>query len=526
MIELENASEHWRGDGHIEAREKCPLVDLIHLSQALYRKYTRDGVRRPLLDSPHQRTTTERWQTLENHTAAQWSWRCGAIVDRGLPELGRRLIRVDFNSAPFRGAHWKLTLGATTGYFSDGFSLGVVGMAMIAANAQLALSPYWEGMLGAGSLAGLFLGAILSGPLIDRVGRRPIYCYNMIAFSALSAIQFLVASREQLLILRMVLGVLLGSDYVVCKTLLVEFMPSAHRGRVLSSMGISWAVGYALGYLVGFLVQGQGPDAWRWILASSALPALVTIPLRWNTSESPLWLALNGRMIEAQVIAEKLLGKGCDLSAWWPKAQSAPKWRVLFSVNHRRITLLAISMYTCLVVPYFAVSTFIPLVMAALHVQGSVQAGLIYIACLLAGSILGFLVVDRFSRRQFVIGSFLVTSAALAVAAISAFQSSLLVVISFGKFSCVLSAAQAQVFVYLPELFPTVLRGSGLGLAVAASRVAVAIGTFLMPVCVARFGVRPALYICIATLIAGAVVAYAWAPETLNMRLNEQGGGR
>jgi putative MFS transporter len=221
----------------------------------------------------------------------------GALERDVGPERGVSLV--DFEDAPFRWVHWKLAIGATTGYFSDGYTLGVVGIALAGAQSQLALSPGWLGALGSGSLAGLLVGALFCGPAADRLGRRPIFAYNMLAFVVLSLLQLWVRSAAQLLAIRFLLGVVLGADYVVVKALLAEFMPRLTRGRALSSMGVAWALGYALAYVAGFSVQNTHPGAWRVVLASSAIPALISIPLRLSARESPLWLSLRGRREEA-----------------------------------------------------------------------------------------------------------------------------------------------------------------------------------------------------------------------------------
>jgi MFS transporter, putative metabolite transport protein len=148
--------------------------------------------------------------------------------------VSARLSLVPFEDAPFQRAHWKLVSGATAGYISDGYTLGVVGIALAAAQSQLALSAAWLGALGAGSLAGLFLGALASGAGADRCGRRPIYAYNMVAFVGLSVLQLWIDSAAQLWVLRFLLGLVLGTDYVVCKALLVECIPRLNRGRALS----------------------------------------------------------------------------------------------------------------------------------------------------------------------------------------------------------------------------------------------------------------------------------------------------
>lgn len=421
------------------------------------------------------------------------------------------MSEVAFEDAPFQLAHWKVATGATAGYVSDGYTLGVVGIALVSAQAQLALTPAWLGALGGASLVGLFLGALVSGSIADRYGRRAIYAYNMLGFVGLSLLQLWVHTATQLLVLRFLLGLVLGTDYVVCKVLLAEFMPRVGRGRALSMMGVSWAVGYALAYVAGFLLQGTSPEAWRWILASSAIPALLSLPLRLVAPESPLWLTLVGREAEARLIIDRWLGEGYGLPRV-PTRTTAVAWSQLFTRNYRLGTFVASTVFFCLVVPYFAVSTFIPQVMAALHVAGNEVAGLIYIMGLLLGSVAGFVVVDWFPRRVFVIGSFVITGVALLISA--SVSATALVVLAFAVFSCVLSAAQAQVYVYLPELFPTAVRASGLGIAVAVSRIGAAAGTSLLPLCVTHLGIHVALDICIVTLLSGAVVAYRWAPET------------
>jgi putative MFS transporter len=422
------------------------------------------------------------------------------------------LSGIAFEDAPFQRAHWKVATGATAGYVSDGYTLGVVGIALAGAQAQLSLTPAWLGALGGASLAGLFLGALVTGSIADRHGRRAIFAYNMLGFIGLSLLQLWVQTAAQLLLIRFLLGLVLGTDYVVCKVLLAEFMPRVGRGRALSMMGVSWAAGYALAYVAGFLLEGTSPEAWRWILASSAAPALISLPLRLAAPESPLWLTLVGREAEARRIIDLWLGEGYLLPR--PPERVAASWGQLLTRQYRLGTFVASTVFFCLVVPYFAVSTFIPQVMAALHVTGNDVAGLIYILGLLLGSVAGFVAVDWFPRRVFVIGSFVITGAALLVCVTVSDLSAVWVVVAFAVFSCVLSAAQAQVYVYLPELFPTAVRASGLGVAVAASRIGAAAGTSLLPLCVTRFGIHVALDICVATLLCGAVVAYLWAPET------------
>ncbi|WP_253209342.1 MFS transporter [Streptomyces niphimycinicus] len=68
--------------------------------------------------------------------------------------------------------------------------------------------------------------------------------------------------------------------------------------------------------------------------------------------------------------------------------------------------------------------------------------------------------------------------------------------------------------VYPAELFPTALRGSGVGFLNGTSRVASAIGTFVLPVSLSHFGAGWSMGWMALVLLLGTVVSVAWAPET------------
>jgi MFS transporter, putative metabolite transport protein len=404
--------------------------------------------------------------------------------------------------------------------FADGFGLGIIGIALSLAAPQLALTSIWLGLLGGASLAGLFLGALLTGPVADHLGRRLIFATNMLVAASLSVLQFAVSTGAELLILRLAIGFVLGTDYVVSKTLLVEFIPRRFRGRVLGTLSVAWAGGYACAYAVGFALLDRGAGSWRWMLLTSALPCLLVAPLRITMPESPLWL-LKHRQSEraARIVAARF---GADILLPEP-AVAAPgggRWRQLFSARWRVRTLVGCVFFTCQVIPYFALGTFVTQVMAALHLAGGYVGGLIYNVSLLLGAIAGLIIVDRVSRRAFLIGSF--ASGALTLLILSAWPGAPapLIVLLFAMFAGVISAASNLVYVYLPELYPTDLRASGIGLAIAASRLGSAVSTFLLPVIVEANGPRSALAACVAVLVIGWAVCQRWAPETRNLSLS------
>jgi MFS transporter, putative metabolite transport protein len=425
----------------------------------------------------------------------------------------------DFDELPLRRFHLRIAFACTGGVFADGFGIGIIGIALAGASPQLGLGPLWQGALGGASLAGLLVGALLAGPAADRYGRRGIFLANMPLAAACCALQFLVSSAGELLLLRLAIGFLLGTDYVVSKPMLTEFIPRRFRGRVLSVLSVAWAGGYACAYASGFILRDLGTDAWRWMLLSSAIPCLLMAPARLTIPESPLWLLRRGLSERAQRSAARL---GTDVRLpVLPNERARPRaaWRELFAPRWRRHTLVGCCFFTCQVIPYFAVGTFVPQLLAALHLEGAYFGGLVYNAALLAGAIGGVLTIDRMPRRTFLVGSFVLCALSTLLLTVWLAPPRAVTVGLFAVFAGVLSAASNLVYVYLPELFPTDLRASGIGLAIACSRVGSAASTFALPVLLRGYGVHAALGACLAVLCLGAWVCYAWAPETRYLRL-------
>lgn len=427
----------------------------------------------------------------------------------------------EYDEAPLRLFHLRVAAASSAGAFSDGFALGIIGIALAGAAPQLGLGLLWIGLLGGASLAGLFAGALLTGPAADRFGRRPIFAYNMAMLAFLSLLQFFARSAGQLLVLRLAIGFVIGTDYPVNNSLLIEFTPRRVRGRVLSLLSVAWAAGYACAYAVGFALTGVGVEPWRWMLLSSAVPCLLVLPLRVTLPESPLWLTNNGYGDRAAFIVHQKLGANVSPPLATPAAATGRgRWRRLFAPGCRRNTLVGCTFFTCLVIPYFAVGTFVAQVMTAMHLESNYVGGLIYNVALLGGAIVGLGVVDRFSRRTLLVGTLGIASATMLVLTLWTDIPAVALVALFAVFACVLSAASNLVFMYVPELFSTDLRASGVGLVIAVSRIGSAISTFLLPIVVALYGIRTALGACVAVLAIGAAACQRWAPETAQLRLD------
>ncbi|WP_340138155.1 MFS transporter, partial [Priestia megaterium] len=141
-----------------------------------------------------------------------------------------------------------LTFGSN---FTDGYALGIIGIALALIGPEMKLNSMWEGLIGSSALIGLFLGSLVLGGLSDRVGRQKIYLFNFLVVAIASVLQLFVNGPVELFILRLIIGFALGGDYAVGSTLLAEFAPRKYRGILLASLNVLWTVGYVAATIVG-----------------------------------------------------------------------------------------------------------------------------------------------------------------------------------------------------------------------------------------------------------------------------------
>ncbi|MEH7479726.1 MFS transporter [Neobacillus drentensis] len=426
------------------------------------------------------------------------------------------------DDAPLNKFHLRITALTFGSNFSDGFALGIIGMALSLLGPEMKLGPIWEGLIGSSALIGLFFGSLFLGGLSDRIGRQKIYLANFLIITIASALQFFVNDPWTLFILRLLIGIALGGDYAVGSTLLAEFAPRKYRGLLLSSLNVLWTVGYVVSNLVGFYLQKSGTDSWRWMLVSAAIPAFIVLILRIGTPESPLWLIKMGRVEEARAIVRKYIGPNAIIDETIKEnTKTAFRTVDLFSKHLWKRTTFGSLFYLCQVVPYFAIYTFLPTILSKLGFEETFSIDMQLNIFLLVGSIVGVWCTEKLSRRNFTISTFIILTISLFLLSVLPKDSQTLAIIIFATFTFIMSAASNLTLVYPAELFPTEIRGTGVGVTTAVSRIGSAIGTFLLPVSVSSWGMGPSMIAMSVILFIGTIVSIAWAPETKYLSISD-----
>ncbi|KES20227.1 MFS transporter [Pseudomonas sp. AAC] len=426
---------------------------------------------------------------------------------------------------PLNGFHQLLTIRSGGGSFVDGYVLSIIGVSMVQMTAALGLSTLWQGMIAAAALIGIFFGGFIGGWLTDHFGRKRIFFVGPVLFILSSLAQYWVESALALFLLRLLIGIGVGIEYPVATSLLVEFLPKKHRGPRLATLTILWFAGAALAYMVGnSLLKHGGDDAWRLVLASAAVIGAALFLVRLGTPESPRWLLGKGRAAEAEQVIKSVYGPRFSLQNLpeQPRQKKLSVWNLLHSGYGKR--MLFVSMFwTCSVIPVFAVYAFAPKVLLALNLQGNwASFGSETITLLfVVGCIIATRLINVIGRRSMLIYSFLWSG--LALLGLGAFHASSEAVILalFGAYALFIGGAQVLQLVYPNELFPTEIRACAVGVGTSLSRVGAAVGTYLVPLSLDSLGIAQTMYAAAIVTLVGLLFAWALAPETRSLNLQQ-----
>lgn len=433
--------------------------------------------------------------------------------------------QISIDDVPLNGFHQLLSIRTAGGWLLDGYVLSIIGVALMQLSADLQVTNFWQGMIAASALIGIFFGGFLGGWMGGFLGRKKLYFVGPILFTICSITQLWVESGLMLFLCRFIIGIGVGFEYTAGGSLLAEFLPKKSRGPRLAMLTIMWFVGAALAYIVGNIILTSGySEAWRLVLASPAVIGILLILIRIGTPESPRWLISKGRTVEAEAIIKKVYGPSFSLANVPAQApeKSMSFTEVLASGYGKRVVFCSL-FWACSVIPVFAVYAFAPRVLDALHLKGEWAAyGSVVITLLfVVGCVVATRLINTMGRRKMVIQSFLWSGLALLGLGIFSEGSQLLILVLFGLYALFIGGAQVLQLVYPNELFPTEIRAVGVGMGTSFSRIGAAIGTWLVPMSLDTIGIGNTMFVAAGVTLLGLLVSMAWAPETRGLSLEE-----
>ena len=428
------------------------------------------------------------------------------------------------DEVPLNKFHWKV-FGCCAGCpFIDGYALGIIAVSLSVMSAHVDMSLAMSAMIGMGTLFGMFIGSLFGGQITDRIGRKKMFVLDFAFLTIVSVLSFWATDPVWVLIFRVLVGIGLGADYPIAGPYMSEFSPKKNRGSLVGALNAFWYIGYAVSFVVGYFMLALGEDAWRWMLASVAVPAFLWLLARWVMPESPRWLLSRGRVEEAEHVLKTIgpnviLGENDEL-------EKQGKFAEIFKSGYGKWVFFVAAFWSLQVLPTFGIGTYIPTIMEELgFAEGNLQylGSAVMNVFYLLGLIPIFFLMESMGRRRTLIWAFVVSGLALVVLAATShlemsFTFVLIVFIVYGAFNVSMGAHD---WVYPNELFPTHIRGTAMGFITAMTRIVAAAGTFLFPFILTNWGLAVTLYICGGLFLLGALLSVIMAPETRNMNLSD-----
>jgi AAHS family 4-hydroxybenzoate transporter-like MFS transporter len=364
--------------------------------------------------------------------------------------------------------------------FLDGFDTQAIGYVAPALAKEWSLTRAALGPVFSAGLFGLMIGALVLGPLADRVGRKKIIIFSTLAFGLGALTTAFVQEVNALLAIRFLTGLGLGGAMPNAVAMTSEFNPRRRRATMVMIMFCGFSVGAALG---GFLAAALIPQfGWRSVFVVGGVAPLVMVPiLALKLPESVRFLALAGRAPER--VAQLL----CFIN---PKAAFTPSTRFavhephlsgipvvhLFREGRTVATLLLWVVFFMSLLDIYFLANWLPTVLNDLG--ASVSEAVLIGSLLQVGGVVGTFalgsIIDRFSFRALALVYFI---AIFAVGAIGQLGHSAVLVATaiFVAGFCVVGG-QIAANALAAAFYPTSVRATGVGWALGIGRVGSIIG--------------------------------------------------
>jgi MFS family permease len=423
-------------------------------------------------------------------------------------------------NAPIGREQLKSLASANLGWLFDGFETYSLILTVAFVLKQLLPAgsrhdiPLYAGATIAITLFGWGVGGLVGGVIADYVGRRRMLLWSIALYAVCTGLTALSWSWLSFAIFRFVTGLALGSEWGTGTSLVAETWSDHTRAKAAGFMQSGLGIGFFIASLAWHFLAPVGPNAWRYMFVCGVLPALVVVFLWRRVPESGEWVAATRRREpSARPAASRARARGIRL-------RELTLFELLRDRQLRKVTLVASVMSLVTTVGWWGISTWVPdyvSVVAAQHGESasawSSDAGMIYNAGAIVGYIaLGFL-ADRIGRRWTTLIYFLLSFALTPLLFLGPTSLGLLVpvIVLNGVFTL---GQYTWMPVWLPELYPTRLRATGVSFVFNTARFIACLGPLLAGAIITHLGGYTTAATAFGCIYLVGIVACFFCPET------------
>ena len=202
-------------------------------------------------------------------------------------------------------SQWNVLIASNLGWLFDGYEtfalIITVGIALrsLLDPSQYAQIPFYAGIVIALTLLGWGVGGIIGGMIADYLGRKRTMLIAILAYSLLTGVSAFSWDWISFAVLRFLVGVAIGSEWVTGASIVAELWPDKNRGKGVGLMQCGFGIGFFLASLAWLFISPLGLGAWRYMFLLGVLPGLLTLWVRRSIPESDKWEHANDQRVAA-----------------------------------------------------------------------------------------------------------------------------------------------------------------------------------------------------------------------------------
>lgn len=461
--------------------------------------------------------------------------------------------RPDLAPAVHGGYLWLIALTAALGGLLFGYDWVVIGGAAPFYEKFFHLvNPADKGWAQSCALIGCLFGALVSGGLSDRYGRKWLLFLSAVIFAVSSLGTGLAASFNAFVVWRMLGGVAIGLASNLSPMYISEISPSAMRGRLVSLNQFTIVIGVLMAQLVNLWIAQSFPrwlggfsdvagmlswnqaSGWRWMFGVTAVPSLLFLLGMLLVPESPRWLVKNGHPEKAKRVLARVGGSEYAdqvLNSIQSTLECETGSRVRFSALFERKTFgilmlgigLAVFQQWCGINVIFNYAGEI-FKSAGYSIEDTLQNIAWTGSVNFVFTLVAMAVVDKLGRRPLM----LVGAAGLALVYMLigyCYHRSILggpvLGLVLGAIGCYAATLAPVTWVVISEIFPNRIRGAAMSISVFFLWLACFILTYTFPILNASFGPAKTFWTYAAICVGGFLLVQFRLPETKGKSLEQ-----
>ncbi|MBV8652090.1 MAG: MFS transporter [Alphaproteobacteria bacterium] len=452
-------------------------------------------------------------------------------------DIAAALINARLDRLPGTRSIWTMVLLLSLGgWFElyDLFFTAYVGPGLVRSGLFSSTTASFFGMSGlasfvAATFTGLFIGTMVFGFVADRFGRRSIFTFSLIWYTAATVTMAFQTSADTINLWRLIAGIGIGVELVTIDTYLAELVPKDMRGRAFAfNQAVQFSVVPVVAFLAWYLVplSPMGFDGWRWVVLIGAFGAVCVWFIRLGLPESPRWLAQRGRFAEAEQIVARLeakvateYGKPLPPQPMPHREEASVGLGEIFTPQYRGRTIMLMVFNFFQTIGFYGFANWVPTLLIAkgITVTTSLEYAFIIAIANPVGPLLGMAIADRVELKWIIAGS------AVGIAVFGVLfsqQQSMAMLILFGVLITLANNCMSFSFHgYQSELFPTRVRARAVGFVYSWSRLSAIFTSFMIAFFLRDFGVT-GVFTFIALSMAVVVIAIGgFGPRTRGLQL-------